>query len=903
MGGTSMAYSSLRRLLALLLVLAMVAASCGSDSPDTAAETGTDTTPDTSETVDEPEPTEVPVAADEEPDDAMEEDTMEDDGAAMGSSDAADASFVSLQFTPVEEAEKFRAILGDIELTTAEEGPTLDQILAGSGSIDVVGGLHGSFPPLARENAMMNMADVLDDLSADRDIAPAFVQSGLLGSDDYLAYVPWAQATYIMAANTEALGYLPDGADVQAITWEELAVWCQNIMDGEGTQKCGLPKAGLFHRFLEGYLFPSFTGGMASEFRSAEAADMMVWMRDVLWPTMHPESINYEFMQEPLQSGEVWVAFDHTARLIDAFESDPDQFIGFPAPAGPAGRGFMPVILGLGIPADAPNPEAGAAVIEYLTRPDVQAEVLAELGFYPVVDGVDFSSLPAGVQIEADTVTAQANAPDALPALLPVGLGDRGGEINQIFRNAFDRIVLDGEDPASALDAEGDNLQTLFNETGAPCWDPDPITDGPCLVNASGGGGETAAAAPSLAAPGDGATDASFVSLQFTPVEEAEKFRSILGGIDLTTAEEGPTIDQILAGADSIDVVGALHGTFPPLVREGAMTNMVDIFDDLSADRDIAPGFVQAGLLGSEDNLAYVPWAQATYIMAANTDALAYLPDGADVQAITWEELAIWCQNILDGEGTEKCGLPKAGLFHRFLEGYLFPSFTGGMASEFRSTEAVDMMVWMRDVLWPTMHPESINYEFMQEPLQSGEVWVAFDHTARLIDAFESDPDQFIGFPAPAGPAGRGFMPVILGLGIPADAADPEAGAAVIEYLTRPEVQGEVLAQLGFYPVVDGVDFSNLPAGVQIEADTVTAQANSADALPALLPVGLGDRGGEINQIFRNAFDRIVLDGEDPKAALDAEGDNLQTLFNETGAPCWDPDPITDGPCIVNPAG
>jgi len=225
---------------------------------------------------------------------------------------------------------------------------------------------------------------------------------------------------------------------------------------------------------------------------------------------------------------------------------------------------------------------------------------------------------------------------------------------------------------------------------------------------------------------------------------------------------------------------------------------------------------------------------------------------------------------------------PSRGLFHRFLEGYLFPSFTGGMASEFRSAEAVGMMEWTRDVLWPTMHPESINYEFMQEPLLSGEVWVAFDHTARLIEAFDSDPDQFIGFPAPAGPAGRGFMPVILGLGIPADAPNPEAGAAAIEYLTRPEVQGEVLAQLGFFPVVAGVDFGNLPAGVQVEADTVVAQANSADALPALLPVGLGDRGGEINQIFRNAFDRIVLDGEDPAAALDAEGDNLldQTPFD-----------------------
>jgi len=202
-----------------------------------------------------------------------------------------------------------------------------------------------------------------------------------------------------------------------------------------------------------------------------------------LWPTIHPQSINYEFMQEPLLSGEVWVAFDHTARLIEAFNTEPDNFVAFPAPAGSAGRGFMPVIVGLGIPQGAPNPEEAADLIEYLTRPETQGRVLNQLGFFPVVGGVDFSNLPEGVAIEADAVTAQASASDALPALLPVGLGERGGEINQIFRNAFDRIVLDGEDIATVLAEEAANLQALMDETGAPCWAPDPPSDGPCQVN------------------------------------------------------------------------------------------------------------------------------------------------------------------------------------------------------------------------------------------------------------------------------------------------------------------------------------------------------------------------------------------------------------------------------------
>lgn len=395
--------------------------------------------------------------------------------------------------------------------------------------------------------------------------------------------------------------------------------------------------------------------------------------------------------------------------------------------------------------------------------------------------------------------------------------------------------------------------------------------------------------------------DVVFFSTQFIPVEEQEIFRSIIseGGFDVTGSEEGPLLDILLAGSGEIDVVGALHGTFSSLANEDAMTNMIDLADDLAADRDITSAFLDTGLMGTEDFLYYIPWMQATYIMAANTEALPYLPEGVDVNALTWDEFGQWCQNILDETGEARCGLPHAGLFHRFLEGYLYPSFTGGMVTNFKSAEAVSMMEWARDTLWPTIHPQSINYEFMQEPLLSGEVWVAFDHTARLLDAFNNEPEQFVAFPAPAGPAGRSFMPVVVGLGIPADAPNPEGGAELIEFLTRPEVQGAVLNDLGFFPIVDGVDFSSLPAGIAIEAEAVTTQASSADAIPALMPVGLGERGGEINQIFRNAFDRIVLNNEDIETVLNEEAANLQALMDETGASCWAPDPISDGPCQV----
>lgn len=400
--------------------------------------------------------------------------------------------------------------------------------------------------------------------------------------------------------------------------------------------------------------------------------------------------------------------------------------------------------------------------------------------------------------------------------------------------------------------------------------------------------------------------DVTFVSTQFNNVEEGERFDTILeeAGLPSFTRMEGtPLTAQLIAEADGteIDVVGALHGSFPTMAQEGVLMNLIDVLEDLEADREFAPAFVELGLLGSDDYIYYIPWMQATYIFAAHNDALMYLPEGADINALTWEELGVWCQALAEGTGSNKCGFPHAGLFHRFLEGYLFPSFTGGMVSEFRSEAAVEMFEWVKADLWPYVHEQSITYDFMQDPLLAGDVWVAFDHTARLIDAFNEKPDEFVAFPAPAGPAGRGFMPVVVGLGIPEAADDADAGAAVIEYLTQPQVQINVLAELGFFPVVGGdVDISALPEGVALEVAAVTAQANSEDALPALLPVGLGDRGGEINDIFKDAFNRIVLDGEDIETVLQEQGDLLQSLMDDTGAPCWAPDPAGDGPCQVN---
>jgi multiple sugar transport system substrate-binding protein len=410
------------------------------------------------------------------------------DGAASApAADAGEVVMVSSQLVPTAEQELMNNEIlanfeGSVEFVGLDAGPFNDQIRAqeeaGEGEISVIGGLDGEFSSFGADGLLTDLSDVAEEL-ADLGINETYLEFGKLGTDQQF-YIPWMQATYIMAARTEALEYLPDGADINDLTWEQLTEWGANIEADTGERKLGFPAGedGLLHRFFQGYAYPAFTGGVNTTFTSPEAVDMWSWLADT-WQYVNPQSTTYGFMQEPLQSGEVWVAWDHTARLIQALQNQPEEIVAFPVPSGPEGKAYMPVVAGLAIPTSAPNVEGAKALIRYLLSPETQATTLTAVSFFPVIES-ELPDVSEGLQAEIDAVEAQLNADDALPAYLPVGLGDQGGAYSQVFRDVFQQVVQDGADPAAVLAEQLPNLQAVFEVSGAPCWPPDPESDGPC---------------------------------------------------------------------------------------------------------------------------------------------------------------------------------------------------------------------------------------------------------------------------------------------------------------------------------------------------------------------------------------------------------------------------------------
>ncbi len=233
--------------------------------------------------------------------------------AIAGAAQTGRLTFLSTQLRPIEEAQKMRNVIikgfprqvdyiteqpqqFPVRIKAEEQGRTR--------TIDVVGALHGELQPLVPLDALVPLDDLAGKLTR-RGIPDSLLTLGKFGTAHQL-YIPWMQASYVMVANKEALPYLPGGADINTLSYDELAAWASTIQQKTGKRLLGFPAGpqGLMHRFFEGFLYPSYTGGVVFRFRS-EAAEAMWTQFAALWKNVNPNSTSYDFMQQPLLSGDV----------------------------------------------------------------------------------------------------------------------------------------------------------------------------------------------------------------------------------------------------------------------------------------------------------------------------------------------------------------------------------------------------------------------------------------------------------------------------------------------------------------------------------------------------------------------------------------------------------------------
>ena len=355
------------------------------------------------------------------------------------------------------------------------------QAKAGAARVDVIGGLQGDFVSLQAQVPLRDMGAVLGQLS-DRGFPAAYLELAKIGGA--YRFVPWITASYLMVANKKALPHLPPGADVNSLTYDQLLAWGQALKSATGRAQLGFPASptGLIKRFFQGYAYPSFTGGLNTTFKGAAAVSMWQWFKQV-WAVTNPQSPTYAFMQEPLLSGEVWVAWDHAVRLIEALQQQPGDFVVFPAPRGPRGLGYEPVLGGLAIPSTSKRVTQAKSLISYLTEQRTETTMLnTEAWFPPVGTSALPSGLAPGVSDEAKAIVAMTGAAGAIASQLPIGLGAQSAAYDKVFVDTFTAIALNGAPVPATLASQAGTLQSVLQSAGAACWKPDPPSTGVCQV-------------------------------------------------------------------------------------------------------------------------------------------------------------------------------------------------------------------------------------------------------------------------------------------------------------------------------------------------------------------------------------------------------------------------------------
>jgi multiple sugar transport system substrate-binding protein len=174
-----------------------------------------------------------------------------------------------------------------------------------------------------------------------------------------------------------------------------------------------------------------------------------------------------------------------------------------------------------------------------------------------------------------------------------------------------------------------------------------------------------------------------FLATQLRPIEEAQKMRKVIlkdfpREVDYVTEQPPQLPVRIKAeqqgGTHTIDVIGALHGELQPLVPLDALATLDDLARKLNG-RGIPDPLMTLGKFGTAHQL-YIPWMQASYIMVANREALPYLPRGADIYALSYDQLASWASAIQEKTGCTASSRASSTHLHRRRRGTV--SLAGG---------------------------------------------------------------------------------------------------------------------------------------------------------------------------------------------------------------------------------
>jgi len=286
--------------------------------------------------------------------------------------------------------------------------------------------------------------DLTDHVSGwtDRTFSAAFESNTNADGKQY--FLPVGADVYLLLANNQALPYLPEGVDLDSITWEEYAAWGVAVAEGEGEGKVcitGIPAKSWIYMF--GGTGLSYGAGFPDVNSEGAMAAWKVWETIGMAGGFVPSVLNIDSCVDPMQREESWLTVFHNARAGSVYASNETQFTLAPAPTGPAGTGSIAGVSGYAVMKGSANYDLAVMFLEYLTRPDIQVKIAKGTGGFipPVSEAMEYLGNEAIDEVINKAVLVLEKG---VVSGVPAGNYQDWGAVKQCYDDIFEDTILAG---------------------------------------------------------------------------------------------------------------------------------------------------------------------------------------------------------------------------------------------------------------------------------------------------------------------------------------------------------------------------------------------------------------------------------------------------------------------------
>jgi multiple sugar transport system substrate-binding protein len=350
-----------------------------------------------------------------------------------------------------------------------------------------------------------------------------------------------------------------------------------------------------------------------------------------------------------------------------------------------------------------------------------------------------------------------------------------------------------------------------------------------------------------------------FINEIIKPFEEEHGVKVQFSIIDDDTLLEQAEVQQTTNHVTT-DVIVAYNGNMPDWIENGWVE---DLTADVASwdDRTFSEAFISDT---NRDGVQYfLPVGADVYLLLANNKALPYLPDGVDLDAITWDQYAAWAVAIAEGEGEGKVcitGIPSKSWVYMF--GGTGLSYGAGFPDANSEGAMGAWKVWETIGKGDGFVPTVLNVDSCVDPMMREESWLTVFHNARAGQVFASNETAFTLAPAPAGPAGIGSIAGVSGYAVTKGSANHDLAVSFLEYLTRPEIQVKIAKGTGGFipPVEEARDYLGDEAIDEVINKAVLVLNNG---VVSGVPAYLYQDWGAVKACYDDVFEDTILAGLD----------------------------------------